>query len=105
MLKYGLAALLAVGLVWLGSYLWPDLFGGYVIYLVAIVFSLLCVRMTGRVGKDNWGVAVVLLGIGALFAGFGQGWAAYVIVAGLGTLAGTLIVLAFGQGHSSPARA
>lgn len=103
MLKYGLAALFAVGLVWLGSYFWPDLFGGYVVYLVALAFALLCVRLTGRVGLNNWVSALVMLAAGALFARFGQDYAAYVIAAGLGTVAGTLVVL--GVGDRAPAHA
>ncbi len=105
MLKYGLAALFAVGLVLLGSYFWPGLFGGYVVYGVALVLALLCVRLTGRVGRNNWVTAVMLLAAGALLARFGQDYAAYVIAAGLGTVAGTLIVLGFSRGPRSPAHA
>lgn len=103
MLKYALAALFAVGLVWLGSYLWPRLPGDLGMYLIAMALALLCVRMTGRVGKDNWIAAAVILAIGLLFAFFGQAWAVYVIAAGLGTVAGTLAALAFGKEHRSPA--
>lgn len=103
MLKYALAALFAVGLVWIGSYLWPDLPGDLGMYLVAMALALLCVRMTGRVGQHNWIAAAVILAIGLLFVFFGQPWAVYVIAAGFGTVAGTLSALAFGKEHSSPA--
>lgn len=105
MLKYGLALLLAAGLVWLGSFLRPDLPDDLGMYLVAAALALLCVRMTGRVGAHNWIAAAVILAIGAVFLWLGQSWAVYVIAAGFGVVAGTLAALAFGREHSSPARA
>ena len=105
LLKYALAALLAVGLVWLGSFLRPDLPGDLGMYLVAVALALLCFRMTGQVGSHNWIAAAVILVIGVIFLWLGQLWAVYVIAAGFGVVAGTLAALAFGQGHGSPARA
>jgi len=105
MLKYGLAVLIAVGLVWLGSFFRPDLFAGYAVYGAAIIAALLCVGLTDKVSRANWITAAVLLAIGALFWWLGQGWAAYALALGLGLVGGTLAALMLGKEHRSPARA
>lgn len=104
MLKYGFAVLFAALLVWLGTLFRPDLPGDLIAYVVAAVLALLCVRLTGRVGQNNWiAVGLFLVGGAALFWGLNQSWAGYALVMGLGTLAGTLVVL--GAGGRAPAHA
>lgn len=105
MLKFGLAILFAVGLVWIGSFFRPDLFAGYVVYGVAVVAALLCVGLTDKVSRANWIAAAVLLAVGALFWWLGQGWAAYALALGLGLVGGTLAAGMLSGGHRSPASA
>lgn len=105
-MKYVLAAVLAAGLVWLGLYLDFGLPGAAGSYGLVIGVALICAGLTTKVTQTNWVAVAVVLAVAALmFWFFGQSWAIYGVVIGLGLVAGTLAALAVGDRSRSPASA